>query len=138
MTIESGGNGCQADLHHVIPPRIELALQCASSKCSTRIVQRSTPSMMARVAQSSIVALQRFAKGLADDYDAIKAGLTLPRSTGPVEGYITRLKLLKRQMFGRASLVLLQRRFVLGPRRVQGGVQRPQALSEAQAQPAAA
>jgi hypothetical protein len=50
-----------------------------------------------------IVALQRFAKGLADDYDAIKAGLTLPWSTGPVEGHITRLKRLKRQMFGRGG-----------------------------------
>ena len=68
---------------------------------------------LARVAQSAIVALQRFAKGLRDDYDAIKAGVTLPWSSGPVEGQITRLKLLKRQMFGRASLDLLQRRFVL-------------------------
>ena len=70
---------------------------------------------MARVAKSTIVALQRFAKGLADDYDAVKAGLTLPWSNGPVEGQITRLKLLKRQMFGRASLALLERRFVLAP-----------------------
>ena len=41
---------------------------------------------MARIAQSLIVALQRFAKGLADDYDAIKAGLMLSWSTSPVEG----------------------------------------------------
>jgi transposase len=51
---------------------------------------------MARVAKSTIVALQRFAKGLADDYDAVKAGLTLPWSSGPVGRHITRLKLLKR------------------------------------------
>jgi len=41
-------------------------------------------------------------------------------------------------MFGRASLALLQRRFVLAPRRVQGQVQRPHTPSEVQAQPAAA
>ena len=63
---------------------------------------------MARVAKSTLVALQRFAKGLADDDDAVKAGLTLPWSNGPVEGQITRLKRLKRQMFGRASLALLE------------------------------
>jgi transposase len=34
-------------------------------------------------------------------------------SNGPVEGQITRLKLLKRQMFGRARLDLLARRFLL-------------------------
>ena len=86
---------------------------------------------MARVAKSTIAALQRFAKGLADDYDAVKAGLTLPWSNGPVEGQITRLKRLKRQMFGRASLALLERRFVLASG--QG-----QALSEARVRPAAA
>ena len=86
---------------------------------------------MARVAKSTIAALHRFAKGLADDYDAVKAGLTLPWSNGPVEGQITRLKLLKRQMFGRASLALLERRFVLAAG--QG-----QAPSEARVRPAAA
>jgi transposase len=93
---------------------------------------------MARVAQSAIVALQRFAKGLADDYDAVKAGLTLPWSTGPVEGHITRLKLLKRQMFGRARLALLQQRCVLAPRPGPGRVQRRQVLAEVLAQPVAA
>jgi transposase len=39
---------------------------------------------MARVAKSTIVALQRFATGLADDYDAVQAGLTLPWSNEPV------------------------------------------------------
>jgi len=93
---------------------------------------------LARVAQSAIVALQRCAKGLADDYDAVKAGLTLPWSTGPVEGHITRLKLLKRQMFGRASLELLQRRFVLAPRQGQRRGQHPQRPLKAQVQPTAA
>jgi transposase len=57
--------------------------------------------------------LQRFAKGLRDDYDAVKAGLTLRWSNGPVEGHIHRLKMLKRQMCGRASCDLLQRRLLL-------------------------
>jgi transposase len=93
---------------------------------------------LARVAQSGVVAFQRFAKGLADDYDAVKAGLTVPWSNGPVEGHITRLKLLKRQMFGRASLALLQQRFVLAPRQEQGRLPYPQTLSGPLAPPSAA
>jgi transposase len=65
-----------------------------------------------RAAQSPLASLQRFAKGLRDDYDAVKAGGTLPWSTGPVAGHINRLKMLKRQMFGRAKLDLLQQRFL--------------------------
>ena len=42
----------------------------------------------------------------------MQAALTEPWSTGPVEGHINRLKLIKRQMFGRAKLDLLHRRVV--------------------------
>ena len=69
-----------------------------------------------RATTSTQEALQRFAKGLHDDYAAVKAGVTLPWSNGPVEGHINRLKMLKRQMFGRARLDLLSRRFVGAPR----------------------
>jgi transposase len=93
---------------------------------------------LARAGKSAMGAFQRFAKGVRDDYDAIKAGVTLPWSNGPVEGQITRVKLLKRQMFGRASLALLERRFVLAPGREPGQVQRPVERSEVQARPAAA
>ena len=54
-----------------------------------------------------------FAKGLKEDYDAVKAGMTLDVSNGPVEGQNNRLKMLKRQMFGRANLELLEKRFIL-------------------------
>ena len=69
-----------------------------------------------RATTSALEALRRFATGLQDDYAAVKAGVTLPWSNGPVEGHINRLKMLKRQMFGRAHLDLLSRRFVLAPR----------------------
>jgi transposase len=68
-----------------------------------------------RATTSALPAMQRFATGLYADYDAVKAGVTLPWSTGPVEGQINRLKMLKRQMFGRARLALLSRRFVRAP-----------------------
>ncbi|NJM97471.1 MAG: transposase, partial [Phormidesmis sp. RL_2_1] len=62
---------------------------------------------------SSIRAFQTFAKGLMEDYDAVKAGVTLESSNGQVEGQNNRLKMLKRQMFGRAGLDLLAKRFIL-------------------------
>jgi transposase len=39
--------------------------------------------------------------------------VTLSISNGPVEGQINRLKMLKRQMYGRAGIDLLSRRFLL-------------------------
>jgi transposase len=65
-----------------------------------------------QAATSSLAAFRRLAKSLQRDYAAVKAGVTLPWSTSPVEGHINRLKMLKRQMFGRARLDLLSRRFV--------------------------
>jgi len=62
---------------------------------------------------SSLSAFARFAQGIREDYEAVKAALTLPWSNGQVEGQINRLKTLKRQMYGRASFDLLNQRFVL-------------------------
>jgi transposase len=59
---------------------------------------------------SGIEVLARFARGLQDDLSAITAGLTLRWSNGPVEGQVTRLKLLKRQGYGRAGVPLLRQR----------------------------
>lgn len=70
-------------------------------------------SWLEKATQSQLPAFIRFAKGLNDDYDAVKAGMTLPWSNGQVEGQINRLKVLKRQMYGRAGLNLLSRRFLL-------------------------
>ena len=69
-----------------------------------------------QAATSSLAVFQRLAKSFQRDSAAVKAGVTLPWSRGPVEGYINRLKMLKRQMFGRARLDLLSHRFVLAPR----------------------
>jgi transposase len=79
---------------------------------------------LTRATASALEAMQRFALGLRDDYEAVKAGVTMPWSTSPVEGHINRLKMLKRQMFGRAHLDLLSRRFVRAPREGQASDQR--------------
>ena len=57
--------------------------------------------------------LAAFASGLRKDWAAVEAGLTLPWSSGPVEGHVNRIKMLKRQMYGRANLDLLRRRVLL-------------------------
>lgn len=63
-----------------------------------------------RVEQQGISELSGFAQSLKKDCDAVKAGLTLSWSQGPVEGHVHRLKLLKRQMYGKASFETLRKR----------------------------
>jgi transposase len=87
-----------------------------------------------RATTSAVDAVRRFATGLYEDYEAVKAGVTLPWSSGPVEGHINRLKMLKRQMFGRARLDLLSRRFLLAPRDRRARVPYPQERSDTHAQ----
>ncbi|MEO1299761.1 MAG: transposase, partial [Cyanobacteria bacterium J06636_16] len=70
-------------------------------------------SWLEKAKNSTVKAFQRFAKGIEDDYEAVKAGMTLDVSNGPVEGQNNRLKMLKRQMFGRAGLDLLAKRLIL-------------------------
>ncbi len=58
--------------------------------------------------------LASFARRLTRDQNAVDAALRMPWSNGMVEGHIHRLKLLKRQMYGRAGFDLLRLR-VLNP-----------------------
>jgi transposase len=58
--------------------------------------------------------LGSFAKGIVQDRAAVHAALTQPWSNGQTEGQNTKLKLVKRQMYGRAKLDLLRAR-LLGP-----------------------
>ena len=58
--------------------------------------------------------LTGFAQCLERDRAAVEAALSTPWSTGPVEGRINKLKLIKRQMYGRAGIVLLRQRVIYG------------------------
>ena len=62
------------------------------------------------IADSGISTLQRFADGLRKDLEAVKAALTLPWSQGQVEGWVNKLKFIKRSMYGRANFDLLRQR----------------------------
>jgi transposase len=68
---------------------------------------------LAQARDSALSAFRNVARKLDSDYDAVRAAVTSPWSTGQVEGQINRLKMIKRQMFGRANFDLLNRRFIL-------------------------
>lgn len=93
-----------------------LALAIELSQDFAQMLRERTPKKfddwLSKALSSELKSLVAFAQGLLDDYDAVKAGMTFEWSNGPVEGQINRLKMLKRQMYGRASLELLSRRFL--------------------------
>ncbi|QEL94046.1 transposase (plasmid) [Azospirillum brasilense] len=85
-------------------PGIALAGRYAAAELKAWLTEASS---------CDITAVQTFVAGLEQDGAAVRAALTLPWSSGQAEGRIDRLKPLKRQMYGRASLDLLRRRTLL-------------------------
>jgi transposase len=63
---------------------------------------------MAEAMHSGLDELVRCARGRPEDLAAVTAGLTLEWSNGATEGHIHRLKLMKRQGYGRAGFALLR------------------------------
>ncbi|MFG2133057.1 ISL3 family transposase [Streptomyces sp. NPDC048751] len=71
------------------------------------------PGWLDAVRQDDLPSLHTLAAGIDRDRDAVIAGLTLPWNSGVVEGHVNRIKMLKRQMFGRAGVQLLRKRVLL-------------------------
>jgi transposase len=71
------------------------------------------PAWIAAVELDDLPSLHSFTSGIRRDQAAVTNGLTLTHSSGAVEGNVCRVKALKRQMFGRASLDLLRKRILL-------------------------
>jgi len=67
---------------------------------------------MERARNTGIHALVRFVRTLKQDLRAVEAAVSQRWSNGPVEGQINRLKMLKRQMYGRAGIELLRARLL--------------------------
>jgi transposase len=124
-------------LAHLRAQDTEVAEAVDLAEAFATLVRRRQPAQLDpwlhRAAPCTLEALQRFATGLYEDYEAVQAGVTLPWSSGPVEGHINRLKMLKRHMFGRARLDLLSRRFVLAPRERRTQAAAPQAQPQVHA-----
>ena len=70
-------------------------------------------SWISAVSADDLPQLRRFVRGLDTDHAAVRNGLTLPYSSGAVEGHVNRIKMLKRQMYGRAGFDLLRKRILL-------------------------
>ncbi|MFD9537846.1 transposase [Streptomyces sp. NPDC060010] len=71
------------------------------------------PQWLDAVRQDDLPGPHTLAAGIDRDRDTVIAGLTLPWSSGVVEGQVNRIKTLKRQMFGRAGFALLRERVLL-------------------------
>jgi transposase len=68
---------------------------------------------IATVRADALPGFDTYLGGLDKDHDATVAGLTLPHSNGPTEGVNTKVKMLKRQTYGKASFSLLRKRILL-------------------------
>jgi transposase len=91
---------------------LELAYQLTQQFVTMIRQQQADPfdGWLSRVKAHAPRELKRFAAGLRRDYQAVRAGLSRPQSNAQVEGQITRLKLIKRQMYGKAHFDLLRGR----------------------------
>ncbi len=101
---------CQA-LFHLCPALAEAA--SLARRFVKMVRERKSDRLdgwLEQACASPLQELHRFALGLRTEYAAVRAALTESWSTGQVEGQITRLKYLKRQMYGRAKIDLLRLR----------------------------
>ncbi|MEV8351978.1 transposase [Streptomyces niveus] len=71
------------------------------------------PAWLDAVRHDDLPSLHTLAASIDRDLTAVTAGLTLPWNSGAVEGHVNRIKMLKRQMFGRAGFALLRKRVLL-------------------------
>jgi transposase len=102
----------------------QITARCAELK-ATRALVRGFADMLchrrgerleawaAQAEASPVSELRGFSKGLRRDWAAVTAGLTVPYSSGTVEGHVNRIKMIKRQMYGRAKPDLLRKRVLL-------------------------
>ena len=77
-----------------------------------KVSQGTLTAWLAKAESSSCPEIRRFAEGIRRDEAAVQAAVSGRWSNGPVEGHVNRLKMIKRQMFGRAGFVLLRARVV--------------------------
>ena len=86
------------------------ALRDLALRFDALVRARSADALTPWLADAESSELHSLATGLRQDEQAVRAALTLPWSSGQVEGQITHLKLVKRQSYGRAKLDLLRAR----------------------------
>jgi transposase len=82
---------------------------------TARTGSRDLEGWLAAVEADDQPGLRSFAAGIRHDLQAVINGLTLPYSSGKVEGTVNKIKMIKRQMYGRAGFDLLRKRVILHP-----------------------
>jgi transposase len=80
---------------------------------TSRTGHRHLDAWLASAENSGLDQLASFAAGIRKDHAAVANGLTLPYSSGKVEGTVNKIKMLKRQTYGRAGFPLLRKRVLL-------------------------
>ncbi len=107
----------KAQLERMCQTSREIAVAYHAGQAFVQMVRKRQPAALLpwleAVHKDGPAALQGFVRGLRRDYAAVKAALTVEWSNGQTEGQVNRLKLIKRQMYGRANFDLLRLR-VLG------------------------
>lgn len=107
--------GDQVQLKQVLArcPQLEATaahVACFAAMMGQRTGKDQLPAWLDAVSADDLPALHSFVAGLRRDQDAVTNGLSLAYSSGQVEGTVTKIKYLKRQMFGRANFDLLRKR----------------------------
>jgi transposase len=80
---------------------------------TSRTGTRHLDNWLAAAENSGLDQLASFAAGIRKDHAAVTSGLSLPWSSGKVEGTVNKIKMLKRQTYGRAGFPLLRKRVLL-------------------------
>ncbi|MFC8720083.1 transposase [Kitasatospora sp. NPDC057198] len=111
--------GERAQLDQVLDacPDLAVAAELARDFAAVTCERRGTelPTWMGRALASGPQPIQSFAAFLQNDRDAVINGLALKWSSGAVEGQVTRIKLIKRRSYGRASFPLLRTLVLASP-----------------------
>jgi transposase len=104
-------------LERVVGRDAELTVACRRAQAFAALLRErrgdELGAWVEAVLVSGIAELAAFAAGLRKDWAAVVAGLTVEWSSGQVEGQVNRVKLLKKQGYGRAKIDLLRKRILL-------------------------
>lgn len=111
-------DGDQVRLKQVLArcPQLEATaghVACFAAMMGQRSGKDQLAAWLDAVTADDLPALQSLVAGLRRDLDAVTNGLSLDYSSGQVEGNVNRIKMIKRQMFGRAKFDLLRKRVLL-------------------------
>ncbi|MFD4058766.1 transposase, partial [Streptomyces californicus] len=92
----------------ILAEHVRVFAQLLTARCGAEM-----EGWMRAVEADDLPALHGFVRGLREDLAAVTAGMTMPYSNGLAEGVNNKIKLLKRQMYGRAGFALLRQRILL-------------------------